>query len=99
MKTNIKKGLTLPVLVMNAWQEYQQNGYPKDPNCYVVRASPAAVAEMRHIAIANKEPKDFKIMAEGEQRFLHFRLIEDPKLAPEEVYFGPETIRIEWSEV
>jgi hypothetical protein len=32
------------------------------------------------------------------RRFMWFKLEEDPRLDEEEIYFGPESIRIEWSE-
>lgn len=98
MKTNNDAGQTIAALVMSAWQEYQQNGYPADPNCYVIRASPEAVAEMRNLQLSGQyRLKALPNIELNEDRFLWFRLEEDPRLREEEVYFGPETISIEWS--
>ena len=101
MKTNDNDGKSLAVLIMSAWQEYQENGYPKDPNCYVIRASPEAVAEMRSIQLSGQYRTKYKPLPlpgqDNTERFIWFRVEEDTRLRAEEVVFGPETISIEWS--
>jgi len=96
VKTSDKDGKTLATLLMSAWQEYQDNGYPKDPRCYVVRAAPKTAVEMRQLQLSYKfarKTDPFYV----EDSFLGFRLEEDPHLRANEVIFGPETVRIEWS--
>ena len=60
--------------------------------------SPEAVAEMRNLQLSGQyRLKALPNIELNEDRFLWFRLEEDPRLREEEVYFGPETISIEWS--
>lgn len=95
-KTNRRAGRTLVALILDAYQEYQHNSYPKDPNIYVIRAHPKTVATLRRMA-------DRVIGVQQEQgdttdgKFMGFRIQADGRLGKDIVVFGPETIEIKWN--
>lgn len=93
--TNRKKGRTIVALILDAYQEYQRNSYPKDPNIYVIRAHPETVAALRLAADKVISMRQESGAAAG--KFMGFRVQVDGRLGKDTVVFGPETIEIKWN--
>ncbi len=83
-------------MVLDAYQEYQRNSYPKDPNIYVIRAHPKTAAALRRAAdrvIGVRQGEE----ATTAGKFMGFRVQADGRLGEDTVVFGPETIEIKWN--
>jgi hypothetical protein len=88
----------IKVRVFDAYHEYVRNHYPKDPNIYVIRAHTETVCDLIDLAVEYQtEVSGYDWVGDGARRFLVFRLIEDLRLPPGDILFGPESIEIKWS--
>jgi hypothetical protein len=88
ISTNNLKGRTVIALILDSYRQYCSFGYPSDPNIYEVRASGRTylllndyIASMPDTGSKDKWP---------------FKVTQDTRILPGEVFFGPEQVRIIW---
>ena len=95
-ETNKSKGRTLIALLLETYREYVDNGYPKDPSVYVIRAHP----ETRENLLKTSGTIFYRVkgieLSNSEERFMGFTVLTDKGLAKEDLRFGPDTVLIKW---
>lgn len=99
-RENFNQAETLPILILNAYNQYIHFGYPKDPSIYVLRASKKTLERMKVYFDENVNyiPKmelaldSEKILFEG----YYFQLQINNDLRLGEFWFGPELLELKW---
>ena len=93
--------ITLPVMILNAYNEYISVGYPVDTAIYRIRASKSTFGKMKEYLQKNFSfiPKVELSLEKSEISFGDhiFRLEIDSNLGLGNIVFGPEQIKIKWS--
>jgi hypothetical protein len=75
--------------ILNAYRSYIDNGYPQDPNVYVIRSNSTTNTFLLNVS---KNYQHSSYLTKGDDRFMWFRLEVDERLADDQVIFGPETL-------
>lgn len=83
-------------VVFSTYHEYVNNGYPSDPNIYVIRASRETIDMLLLLGEEYLTP-DLKYDWAASDRFLLFRTHVDNRLPHGDIVFGPEVVDIKWS--
>lgn len=93
--------MTLPVMIINAYNEYVSVGYPADTAIYILRMAPKTLDRMgkyfkRKVSFIPPAGVDVpgKKIFFGEHQF---RIEMEHTLGMGQIIFGPELIRIKWT--
>lgn len=90
LKSNeLNKCATVTAEILLAYKNYVDFNYPKDPNIYIIRASPKnAALLLEYVTNSVKFSKDSIEWP--------FKIVEDISMGATEVIFGPEQVNIAW---
>lgn len=101
MDVNPKSGMTLPVTLISAYNEYVSVGYPADTAIYILRVAENTLEKMsryfeNNVSFIPSVSIDTyaKTIFFGEHSF---RVEIDNNLRLGHIVFGPELITIRWS--
>lgn len=85
-------GKSILVMILDSYQEYCSLNYPKDPKVYFIRANPETARKLA-LQFSNSA-----LLKEKCPECWGFNLVEDVRLLPHEIVFGPEQTTIFWSD-
>jgi len=84
------------VKVLSAYQEYVDNGFPKDPAVYSIRANNETLEALKGLKVEYKTKLPSHLESTESNRLLSFLLRVDSSLPMGQVVFGPEVIVLEF---
>ncbi len=94
------KELPLEIMILSAYNEYRENGYPADPKVYQIRGNSRTVDDICDYIDDVAHIPNIYIGVDEDKLILEpweFNIVTDNRLGLGEIVFGPEQIELKWT--